>query len=279
MSHPEWLRGTPPTSPKGTEAHTVVIVLTPVDAGLPVNTDLEVKACLKPVLVSTTHYSGETTTPPVETTTFYQSCKFVEGMHDPLLLPSQLIVAQAGSDKEGLRPNSVTPWQSRPEVYGQSYILIQLSADGLPINISEIHFVTMDNVASVELHFKQSRAGSKKQIDALSRASLAKTNNRITFLPGTTAAVLELILTPLDDSYSAPLPMNIRLEIIACFGGSVSITAMPPTVPTTLFSGSSTPHSTSASTPACIMEDGMWPLCAINYNLYASCDGPIVEYF
>ena len=159
--------------PESTEATTVIIILTPIDPEDPVAAEVEVKACLKPVGVSTTVRStsviaGETTTmlvqsttaaavpsglsskTPSTTTTPGEYCEEKEGMSDSSLIPDERLQTTPGSDVSTLRPGD-EPWTSDVDSDQTPTITVVLTADDSLTDVNQVRLPVLNNVRRVEV--------------------------------------------------------------------------------------------------------------------------------
>ncbi|XP_067931666.1 mucin-2-like [Watersipora subatra] len=265
------------------KAAVIEVVLTPVDPTRPVSVRVKLHACLVQVSSTpaasttstaaiTTKYVATTTvktTPsPPSTSTTPTPCEKVEGMSDPLLVPSDRIhTTSSDSPVDDLRPESLTPWFSTPEVGVLPYIIIRLAEDNEPTAVDEIVFPILENVDRVEIYVSEASNESPRLLTVVS--DLPTSNASIPIEPGTEAAFVYIILVPEDDTQ----PITVKVGIFACLKELTTVTSAATTTAgpttgstkTTEYVTSSTATSktttvapsTSTTPTPCTKEEGM----------------------
>lgn len=292
--------------PPLSEGSAILIELTPVNTSSPISVQLEIMACYEEVLPSTSASSTismeATTTPSLSSTSLFTStpgtstspsfeytttrkhststmpttfttklpCALTEVMSKPSLLPTNQISVTPGSDREDLRPYSTVPWQSDPTAETKPYVIVQLTPNGETVAINRIHFPTFEDVKTVDVFFKPSLFGPKVLVASASATNLLANDNSFTFPPETKAAVIEMVYTPMNNIENQPVPIKLRLEILACYEGFSTTSIMStttlgttelsvyPSSPITISISATTTTlpPTTTTTHQCIQQDG-----------------------
>lgn len=145
------------------EAFAVVIILVRIDSVSPSEVQLEIKACLEAVSETTTMAQTTTLGPvtgatgvvtftePESTTavsTTEEPCDKLDGMADPMLIPSDWIAPSSGST-DALRPGSVEKWTSDADDEELSITLNFVEGPQAVISIESLALTDVENIDSI----------------------------------------------------------------------------------------------------------------------------------